>query len=173
MKTLSYIRIKQIADIQPRINVSLIVSCLFALCLGLGLIVYAYTNSDDQMGMAGLFVGVTVAIASLAMILARWEQWVYMPSRSALDKKVLELDLDRFIALHARMTQVVPELRDVHVNMEKGRVLFECVYADDGQFVAFQLSQYTDLMFAPLMDVRTLTGNQAQGFVKLLKRELH
>ena len=74
--------------------------------------------------------------------------------------------------LYAYLKVLRIKTENMYASADKGRVLFESIYATDGSFAAFQISQYTALMYVPMMEIRCLTGSQALGFVELLRKEI-
>lgn len=172
MNTLSFLNICKECNVKKCTNVPMIVFCLLAFVAGVGLVVYASSNSNESMGMTGIFVGASIAVASLVLMFVKRQRWVYVPTGSTLVQESLELDVQHVKTLHPQLLQIAPLMEDVNYDVENSRILLDCFYTADGAFATFQLSRFSSLMYLPMIEPAILTGNQAHEFVKLLKSDL-
>ena len=172
MKPLSFPQIHELADVEKRTNMPLIIFFTLFSCLGIALVVYSSSNPDTGLGMTGLFVGVAIIIANLMGIIAKNKQWVYIPTHSPLYRESVEMDVSGLNSLRRQLGEIVPGVENIYSDTEKGRILLDSIYSKDGGFAAFQISQYTSLMYTPIMEICCLEGGKASEYVKLLKKEL-
>lgn len=173
MTSLSFENIGRVANVKSRVNMPMIVFCVLAFAFGVALTLFASSNTNEGMGMTGLFVGVLIVIASVAVMFSKRKQWIYVPTGSPLYSESVEMGMESLKGLRKRLVQIDSEAEKMFASADNGRVLFESIYATDGSFAAFQISQYTALMYVPIMEIRCLTGSQALGFVELLRKEIY
>ncbi len=172
MNTLSFLNLSQEYNVRKKANMPMIVFCLLAFIAGVCLVVYASSGSEENVGMTSLFVGASIALASLALMFVKFWKWVYIPTGSTLIQDSLEIDAQHLKDLHPRLLQLSPSMEDINYDLENSRILLNYIYAADGEFAAFQISRFSSLMYLPMIEPAPLAGNKARDFVKLLKSEM-
>ncbi len=159
-------------DIVKICNKTKAVVSVFVLVVGIILLAYSSTGTckSESLGMTMLAAGVALVVAAGIFLLQGCKKTLYQPSRSPLLKGV------KFYAPAAEkcLTDLSSALQqksatDALVESPQGCLRVEYAHDKAKTYLALSVSRYENLMYAPLGDVETFTGKEAEDVIRLLK----
>lgn len=168
MEPLTTIYTRFSTEIQRRINTPLVLLNLFLLLIGAGLVVYALPQKASSMGMLGITAGGLLAVIAVVYLLFRSQRWVYIPTGSPLRQVTAHMEASRLPELREKLSAFSTAFSTVHSNADKTTIRIDCTYSADRKFAAVQLSQYSTLLYTPMMDVCYIGEDNAPAFVDFM-----
>lgn len=159
-------------DVVRTCNKTKAVVSLFILGIGAILLAYSGTGTckSESLGMTMLAAGVGFVVAAGLALLQGCKKTLYQPSRSPLLKgsKFYAPAAERYLTdLYSALQQ--KDAADIIAESPQGCLRVEYAYDEAKTYLALSVSRYENLMYAPLGDVETFTGKEAEDIIRLLK----
>lgn len=158
-------------DLDIRMDVKNVILSALLLVLGLVVTVYAlrYNSGDENSSSVMLGIGILSAIAGVVCYIMCGKELYFLPTNSKVEVRSLHYDVEHFAALRNLALTGKYEGASPLVAKQIGNVRLDIMKAEDNTFAAIQVSQYTDLMYAPVADVRVLNVGEVEALVEHLK----
>lgn len=151
------------------INVRNIVFSVAILVIGGAIAFYSTRLTDSTISSLTLCIGSIAVLCALYFMCFRATHWVYLPTGSAVKSDSVSYDAKRFDRLWNSLADDFGfgQLRSA---AEQSTVRMDYIYSIDKKFVAFQLYQYSSLLYTPITEVYILKGDKAGHFVERIRQ---
>ena len=145
----------QIELIEKKFNVKSLILSLLLIGLSCYLFIYSSTFERTMLSSAMIFVGITMIVFAIFLIIAKLNNEVYVKTNSPIIKRQLYFDSADFYNLKDAIDNADYNSIEKFKRVEEGNVQLYVIHSKDKKFAAMQLLKYEPFDFVPQTDVKT------------------
>ena len=155
------------SDLGKRINYSSLIVGLAMIAFALWLLFFLNVdNPKSNMNIFRLVAGWMLASIGIVILTFKLRRWVYMPTLSNIRKASYDYPSSKFGTLR-RLLASHAGIEKVNIS-DSSNIRIDCLYSDDGEFVALQAIQYSPFGDKVLTYVIYLYGIEATDFIRAI-----
>ena len=148
------IQITQIELIEKKFNVKYLILSLLLIGLSCYLFIYSSTFESIMLSSAMIFVGITMTVFAIFLIIAKLNNEVYVKTNSPIIKRQLYFDSADFYNLKDAIDNADYNSIEKFKRVEEGNVQLYVIHSKDKKFAAMQLLKYEPFDFVPQTEMK-------------------